>query len=718
MSRAARLLRRLVAGLCATAACAAAAEPSRVEVDPEIVLADPRPVGINLGTWRAWGAEQLGRNVLQNPGFEGVIDRAIVVVRGADAAGFGDDATWLARPPGFWAGAAYDVRTGAAAGHRGRVRDSGTSPGGWPRYLSDGPAPELRDGDIVALTRVDDMGPPERWMPSGAVEPRHGERRPGSSGARALALRPAPGQPAAVVHTLDAIAPRAGTLLPVKGRWRLALWTRVARGDASLHVRLARHGSAPFVDQTVAATSAWHATALEFDAVDDGPAAAIELRLEARGDGELLLDDVELAAVGPTGEFRAEVVAALRALRPGYLRDWQGGQGATLANRLADPFGRRLTRSSPAVHETIFEYGLPAFLDLCEAVGADPWVVVPTTFSDAEWRELGSLLTRQAARARFAEVLVEFGNENWNPLSRAAGIGAPPQHGAAAARAFALLRAAADPTVGLRAAVNGQFASPAAALGFATAGSPRADLLAVAPYFLFRVPAGLSDAERLAALFPDASAAWGALATGARAAAVELAVSEVNVHATGGDAPSAERDAVTVSAAAGTALAARILDAQAAGVRRIAAYELAGFDMWTDDRSDLARLWGVMRDLGGTRRPRPTGLAVALLNQAIVGPRHAVGSTAGNGLRVAAYRGARGWAAVIASADPSARTLEIRFPPEPAAPGRMLRVVADSPWRTNEAADAVRLVETAITPAGSSVMLTIPPLGLVALLPG
>lgn len=699
---------------------AGAAEPVRVEVAGEVLSQDVRRVGVNLGTWRSWGAEQLGHNVLQNPGFEGVIDRAIVVVRDAGPAGFSDDDRRLGRGDGFWRGARFEVRTGAAAGVSGTVRDSRRAGAeGYPSYTTEGPVPPLAAGDVIALTRTDDDVLPERWHGSERVRAVLDDARPGSPGKRCVGLPASPAQPASLVYYLDGIATRAGKLLPVDGRWRLAFWSRSPGLPARLRVRFVRQGGPPFVEQVLTPGFEWQRTVIDFTARDGGSPGTLELRFEAEGDGEVRLDDVELEnRDDPPGAFRAEVVEALRALRPGYLRDWQGGQGATLANRMAAPFARRLTRSSTRAEETIFEYSLPEFLDLCEAVRANPWIVVPTTFSDAEWEALGAYLAERASSRVFPEVIVEFGNENWNPLSRAAGIPDPVRHGVAASRAFEMLRRAAGRDVSLRTAVNGQFANPAAALRFGRA-APGADLLAVAPYFLFSLPAGRTPEQRLGLLFPDDASAFGALADGLRGGRQRMAVYEVNLHTTGGNAGATERDTTVASAAAGTALARRILDAQAARAGPIAAYELAGYDMWTDDRSGFVKLWGLIRDLGATRRWRPTGLAVSLLNRAFDGDRHATSLPTGTPVTVAAYRGAHGWSAVMLSSTLQPASVEIRFPadlPGP-LPARQLTLAAGDPWATNEDQENVRVVDAPITANGRVVRVSLPPVGLTVLLP-
>src|SRR5205085_11676081 len=130
--------------------------------------------------------------------------------------------------------------------------------------------------------------------------------------------------------------------------------------------------------------------------------------------GALLLDDVELGPVQTEPfPFRVEVVKALEQLQPGYLRDWQGQLGDTLANLLAEPFARRASRYRPG-NEDGFDYSLPDFLALCVRVQANPWVVIPTTFSDEELIGMGRFLAERATSDKFEEIVVEFGNENWN----------------------------------------------------------------------------------------------------------------------------------------------------------------------------------------------------------------------------------------------------------------------------------------------------------------
>ncbi len=94
-----------------------------------------------------------------------------------------------------------------------------------------------------------------------------------------------------------------------------------------------------------------------------------------------LLDDVSLteaAAPNNPTAFRNAVVQTLRDLHPGVLRYMDNGAsfGSSLDNLLAPQFARR--RAGSSTQQTLQEdipIGLPDFLTLCQAIGADPWIL-------------------------------------------------------------------------------------------------------------------------------------------------------------------------------------------------------------------------------------------------------------------------------------------------------------------------------------------------------
>ncbi len=698
------------------------AEPYRVAA--EAMPGPARRVGVNLGSWSWWGAEQLGANVVMNPGFEGTIDRALAIVADAGPHRFTDDGAGLGRADGFWASGTFDVRTGPLAGVHGTLTDSRRAGRrGQPEFWTEPVVSGLLPGDAVALTRVRDDGLPSHWwVPDAAtawVSTDGRDRAPGSPGRRSLKLQPPSGATAEITTYLDAIGDRAGKLLPVSGRWLLSFWCR-AQGAGTLEVVLARQGQAALLRRQVQAGAAWSRQQLSFTAADDGPPTILSLSFRASGGG-VYLDDVDLRAAADTGQaFRAQVIRALRELHPGYLRDWCGQLGDALENRLAAPFARRSWRYRPGERgELLYSYSLPETMDLCRQVGAWPWVIVPTTFTDDECLGLGQYLAGAWREGGFGEIVVEFGNENWNALFRPAGIADPRVHAEAARRAFGLIRRGAGPEVPLVTVANGQYSAPERALAVAQA-LPEAAALAVAPYLLPELAPGLDLARRIEQLLADDGSRWATLAAGAQRLHQQLAVAEVNLHTLGGGATPPERDALTAGAIGGVALARTLLRGYAAGAGRQCAYVLAGFDARLADSDGYTRLWGLVRDLGPTCRLRPTGMAVALVNRALAGPLHAVNGAQDPTLTLVASRGQAGWGLVAVSTATAPRSVCVEFPPGDGQqlPARLLRLEATGPDANNEDAPRVTVVETGLAQAGSAVTFQMPGQGLVVLLPG
>ncbi len=699
---------------------AGAESQSEFLVTDEVVTADVRRIGVNLGSWTSWGAEALCSNVIKNPGFEGIIDRTLVVVTQAAGDRFVDDVEWVGRPDDFWAGATFDVRTGAAAGKRGTIVSSRkTGASGLPEYTTSHAVRRLEPGDIVSLTRQTDAELPTQWwvpqqsngLVTVAMRP-----RPDSPGVRSISLNPASDRDAELVSYLDAIGDRAGKLLPVAGRWRLSFWNCSPNGKSNLSAEFSRKGSPPFVSSTITSKRKWRKTTIEFSATDSGPEAILELHFKVSGGASgVLLDDVELGPVQPEPQaFRDEVVRTLEMLHPGYIRDWQGQLGDTLANRLAPAFARRASRYRPG-DETDFLYSIPEFLDLCKRVKANPWIVMPTTMGDDEAFELGQYLSSRAAEDGFDEILVEFGNENWNGTFRPAGIADPRVCGEAAERAFAKLRQGAGSQVRLLTVVNGQHANPDYALKFAS-GAPSADLLAVAPYFAFILDASTSTSEAFSSLFSGDGDRLQQEARAAGGIGKEIALYELNLHTTEGNASAEARDKLTAGAASASAVARTILEGMTVGARRQCVYSLAGYDSWLGDRSGFVKLWGVVRDLSVAGRMRPSGLAVSILNRAIAGDLMRVARPAGNDdASVYAFRSPTGWSAAVVSWSPQPRNITIAFPSDTAAPRRLLTLVALSPESTNEGGELVRITEETLAQSGTSIEVRVPAYGLCAL---
>jgi len=680
-----------IAGILLGIGCSAAPGAEVVRLTPARapVLVDAPRFGLNLGGASTWGAEQLPANVLKNPGFEAPIERSLVVVKALAGQTVTDDTPWTARADGLWDGAEFEVLSGAAAGQRGTVASYRRAAAGGAGVFALAPFPAgLRAADALAVTTTGRIsGIPLWWSSSG--EPRTIEdARPGSGGRQAAYLQAAYGQPSRLAHHLDMLS-RAGKLLPVQGAWQLEFWARSNSPGTRLAVVFRRHGSRAFLSRDVVLGARWERFSVPFSATDDGPYGPLELSFEVRA-GDALIDDTYLGeATAGTGGFRAATVAALHRLRPGYLRDWQGQLADTFDNRMADPSARRPTRHRPGDAELIYHYSLPDFLALCAAVDARPWVVAPPLMSAEDWRRMGEALAAGARRYGFDEVLVEFGNENWNELFRPAGFMSADTHAAVADRAFAQLQLGAGSYRGIVPVVNAQFVNPAS-WGKLAALSREAKRIAVAPYFLYRLDQ-TSTEQAVTAAFGDSLSPLREGVSAPAALGKRVAVYEVNFHTTHGNASSELRDRVVAGAHSGAALAQQLLGALLAGVREQSVYGLAGFDAYTADRQ-LVRLWGVARDLAPGRL-RPTGLALQMLNRAADGDAHAAqcsgDATACGAVTAVWFLHPQRRQLVVASR--AGRTLRVRSGIACSQPVAVDLLDGSDPMRNNEQAEAVRI---------------------------
>jgi hypothetical protein len=503
-------------------------------------------------------------------------------------------------------------------------------------------------------------------------------------------------------------------MLPVRGPWVLSFWARAETNPSRLKVSLRRGSQAEMVTSTFIPGAEWKRVDLPFTAKDDGPFATLELHFEASA-GRVLLDDVELApsTAAAAGAFRDEVVQALKVLSPGILRDWQGQLGDTLENRVAPPFARRSSRYRVGEPDIHFQYGLPEFLDLCRATGAVPWVVGSPAFSDEEWRGLGRFLAGEAGRG-FGEILVEFGNENWNVTFRPAGIMDPGAHREALSRAARWLKEGADGAP-VRMVANGPQQDPPKAAAF-SAGLPPDGLLAVAPYFFYRVKTGTTTDQRIDAMLAADDAGIASLAKTFAGGGVELGSAELNLHATYGDAPPEERDPLVTGAAAGTALARRALATLSLGLKRQCVFSLGGWATSLAERPGLVRLFGITRDLAGPPRFRPTGLAIALLNRALPGDAYRV-APAPAGVTALAFRSGGQWSAALVSTRSVPVSVEVTFPSGGSLPAGALLLASDDPLAGNEAAETVRLAPMRMEARGRAITVHLPPRAVAALVP-
>src|SRR5262249_8432484 len=152
-------------------------------------------------------------------------------------------------------------------------------------------------------------------------------------------------------------------------------------------------------------------------------------------------------------------------------------------------------------------------------------------------------MVAQQRKYNFREIVLEWGNENWNSVFRGASIQNPAVMAEAANRAFKLIRETAGPTLPLHLVVNGQFVN-AWLSSTASHDAPHANAVDVAPYFVYSLNAEASTSATLAALTKMEDI--GQLISRTRkmftVQAKDIDVYEVNLATTEGSAPSAQRD--------------------------------------------------------------------------------------------------------------------------------------------------------------------------------
>jgi hypothetical protein len=707
------------------------AAPIQAVVDPEPVIPVARRVGVNLRQWTTWGAEQFMRNIVMNPGFEGQFDRIVLIVSQTDNQSFSDEHD-LGMPDGYWDGAAFEVRSGQSVGQKGTIRQSlNQGVNGLPQYFTEGEVPVVLPRDVIILTKQLPSDPlPQWWIPDSSkgmvvVDPE--DPRPGSTGKQSVVLMPNATTAAELNFYFDGLGSRAGKLLLVEGKWRLSFWVKMeGDADGSLLVKFSRlNGTGAFFSKNITPTSTWQEVTYDFSGNDNGSPEILQLAFRAAGENvKIKLDDVFLGPVQTSTNlaFRDEVVDLLTQMKPSYIRDWQGQLSDTFQNRIADPYARQTYyfRGHGGTGSQNFSYSLPEFLDLAEYIHAKPWIIIPTTITDAEADDFGTWLSQNAASTRFAEVVLEFGNENWNWIFRSGGIPYPESQGPVADRVFQRITATAGPNVKLKKVVNGQHAVPSAANAMLDM-TPSADILAVAPYFFYPMQKDGDQAENVKNLFATDGGLLQQEVDHAASLKKNLAVYEINLTTAQGTAPGIEREPFVAGGISGTALAKQILLQMFNKASPILVYAFSQYDTATWDIQDFVKLWGVTLDLSPTKRFRPTGLAIVMLNKVLNGSMHRItvkdnAGTDNDQLTMAAFRSKNKWSAALASSNSKPMVVVLQFPDDGRQlPTAMDTLSASSPFDTNEQSEKVKIVEQAVQSNERNIAITIPAYGFVVL---
>ncbi len=656
--------------VCVTVACgmrdagqAAGQAVTRVTVTDDVIEAGATRLGMNLGEQNFYDSGQMLRNLVsRNPGFEGMTYRSVVHCDRAqeDCTETMGGVVW---PAGFWDGGSFEGMVRLAAGATdvyepatasGRIGQSLPTAEGYRVEAASGGASAgagLEPGEWVRLSKKVPGDAAAGWWTSvrgGArLSTERSDLSPETQGRQALRVEAAmAGESAEVTSYFDSTA--GMRFLRFDGEYELRFRAKPLAGAASLTATVGRAGQPVFFSREIALRKGWQDYSFRFRAVDVGQAGTAKLSFAIAG-ASLLLDDVSLEAVtdsaaqNPTA-FRDEVVETLRALDPGVMRLMAGEQlGASMRELLEPRMAReRAGYSVWSTEATDVAVGVPEFLELCRAVGAEPWIVIPMGTDAGEAKLLAEYLAGDAASAGgamraaegqaapwttvFKRIHLELGNEAWNSIFHGESMEDAGAYGAEARQVFAAFRRAAgseaakfDLVVNAQAGVE---RLPEEQDARVVSASELADSLAIAPYMMHAVDHGATDAELFDPLLaePEYFATHGLLAEARQAAvAKRLAVYEVNLHSTEGAADQAALDRLTPSLAGGVAVTDLMLRMKRdEGVRDAMVFSLPQYEFRRGDGKQV-RLWGSVVDMGPTMRRRPVFVAEAMVNAEIRG---------------------------------------------------------------------------------------------------
>jgi carbohydrate binding protein with CBM4/9 domain len=738
----------------ATPTATASGTVAKVAATPQMT-AVPR-IGLNLGIWNYYESPYR-QNILINPGFEPVYEGRILIVANPTANSFQDNMNGLNAPSNYYVGASFSVRSGVSAGATGTISAYNPNAGGNPTFTCKNGCPVLNTGDIVSMYFTD---PPV----AGQVQPyqngwwingtdnnfiqTNSDHEPNSAGSYALQVT-LNGSNHSLNQYLDQDSGKAFNYLPVNGAWQLSFWAKaVSAASPSVNVMFAREGLSTgritFVNQTVTPTGSWQQYTFNFNATDGIPTnSELAFQLNVSGtSGTVLIDDLWLGSTsGSPGGWRTEAVVALQNLHPGVLRDSNSELGESFLERTADDtyhgpssyFGPY----QPGYYPN-FTYTMTDFFALCNTLGAQPWIVMPDTVTDAELASYGTYLEQIQSQYHFPAIYIELGNENWNGLFRGAGIEPPASYGAVASRDFELLNAATGGDTTIKPIVSGQFASPGQVEQVAQA-TPNAPLIGSAPYFNYCEDTGLTGDQW-------ASDMWTASyvvpsnymvpivndlnALGNHQVAVAY---EEGLSTWGGSATTNDRLNTVVGYMSGGAYMQEFINMLSSGfyIQNPFNFVQRDFNAANNATADngaacanppggtTTPLWGMQHDIATTTPlVRPSGLALTLANQAAGGDFYPIDTSAYPNVSGAAFKNGSTWTAMFSNGNSTSRTVEVQFPAGTLPTTAHVLNYSSSIEDNNETAAHVTIgTATLNNLGGNTVSFTIPPWGALALLP-
>ena len=644
--------------------------PTNIQISGAVQQPSVSRLGVNLSDETYWDSGQMTKNlVFENPGFEGLKYRMVLKCAVVTANTCQDDNQYAAMAAGYWVGTTYRILSGNSGGKTGTVLASTASANcsGCGMMITFDQNINAAVGDYFSVETAlqpghGDAGWADDVSGGGTISTETTDLSPETPGKQALVLNAgAPGESAAVQSGFDTWS--GLSFIQLNGTFEVTFRAKGIGGNNTLTVTVQRleNGIPFYLDQTVTLTNSWQDYTLTFSANETGSAVgSVQLEFLA-SNSSVELDDVSLDQTNTSSSnptiFRDDVVNALKELNPGTIRMMAAGAalGSDLPNQLQVPGARYREGWNSSGVQTVIPYGIHEFLQLCQTVGADPWITIPTATTPTEMTEFIEYLTGNGSdpwsalrisrgqtspwTSVFGKIHLELGNETWNGSFKGESMNIPgyPEW---ANTIFAVARQAPGFVASSFDLILDGWASSPGYDGPMLSVSNQHDSIDIAPYLLYSAN-DEAQATMFGALFAEPElfeSAGGevyqdmtvaAAAPSATSTSTNVSVYETNLGTMIGGITKPELDALTPSVGAGVAMADHMLQMMRLGVKYQNMFALPQYEYLRGDGS-LVRLWGIVVDMGTTNRRRPQFLAEALANSVIGGSMLQTAQTGAN----------------------------------------------------------------------------------------
>ncbi|MGA2350887.1 MAG: chitobiase/beta-hexosaminidase C-terminal domain-containing protein, partial [Terracidiphilus sp.] len=448
--------------------------------DGSIVRSSTNRIGVNIGAIDYWDNGQILKNLIgsSNPGFEPLLDRQIWSLAAAGTTTtFTVPDQYDGVPANYWAGGTFTVvesqSGGAELGCTGTIA-SNTGPNypltGQATYsapvvtVATPCSAPFNVGDIIIMS-ISVFPTPESWWEGGGLGGTSGGVTGGAQllsdttdlcatcGTQALNMNATAANSSASAAWFFDSCNTMDIFVMMNGTYQLSFWAKAASGTPVLTASAGRSSQGGFQcsPYTPKLTSSWAqytstCTASETQAGTTPGIAQVGIKVTG---GSVYLDNVSFEKVNTnpsnTTILRDEVIQTLQTFygpsigsNPGMFRYWVNQNAETMSNWTQPDYAHAPTSSGagyfvgPGGAGSV-NLSLEDYLIICQLLNAQPYMVVPVTFSTADAANLIEFLAspstttygaRRAALGQeapwtsvFSSIHLSFCNECWNGSS-------------------------------------------------------------------------------------------------------------------------------------------------------------------------------------------------------------------------------------------------------------------------------------------------------------